>query len=604
MRLCLIGFRRLLKCISPGLILVISAGCAVSPEPLMPQAVARVTAADRARAEAVVPPLTEPLTLEACVARALKYNLNHRVTLLEEALAVGQLEASRFDMMPSLLANAGYTWRSNDNTRSSTSLAPLPSIERSHRNTDLTFYWSLLDFGLGYYNAKENADRSLIAVEKRRRAMNNLIRDVETAFWRAAAAQRLKERVATVLTDAEGALERSRTIVENKLQPLKEALGYQRNLLENIRLLESVNEELSLAETELAGLIGGSPGAALPLHVPEILQASQLQASIPIVEQLALMHNPDLRIKHYEARIAVLETQRALWELIPDLSFSYSINYDDDQYLVNNRWRSAGLSVGNNLLNLLWAPERQAVAAKGVELAELRRMALQMTMLTQVHLALQQFQHSDRQFRRAQEVFEVDAMLARQTSLFADQEMASDLDRISSQVTAILSEVRLYHALAKVKESEIQIQSTVGVEPKIASLDQISLTDLETYLMAELRSDMLFKRPNPSGIEPQELEARYAKRGPSAPSSPTYWIEMGRYFHRDQAYAQATKLNQRLSLNSSWRWFDTGALVRYELGNYLVQAGPFDREVVGAAQRVAQSNLNQQFTVREYEPLE
>ena len=586
-----------------GLCLIL-AGCAVSPEPISNQQLQSIGKQDRARAEALVPPLNAPLTLEACVARALKYNLNHRVTLFEEALAAGQLEASMYDMMPSLLANAGYTWRSNDNTRSSTTLAPLPSVERSHRNADLTFYWSLLDFGLGYYNAKENSDRALIAVEKRRRAMNNLIRDVETAYWRAAAAQALKERVADVLAEAEDALARSRAILEAKLQPQKQALSYQRNLLENIRLLESVSEELSLAETELAGLIGGTPGAALPLQVPSVLKASELQATVPLIEQLALLHNPDLRIKHYEARIAVLETQRALWELIPDLSFSYSLNYDDDSYLVNNRWRSAGLSVGNNLLNFLWAPERQALANKGVELAELRRMALQMTMLTQIHLALQQFQHSDRQFRRAREVYEVDTQLARQTALFADQEMASDLDRISTQVTAILSEVRLYHALAKVKEAEIQIQSTVGVEPNIASLDQLGLEELETYLMAELRSDMLFKRANPSGIEVDELEALYAKREASAPGASTYWIQLGRYLQRDQAYAEAAKFNQRLSLNPSWRWFDTGAQVRYELGSFLVQAGPFDREVVGAAQSVASNNLNQQILVREYERLE
>lgn len=579
-------------------------GCAVAPEPLDVNQLQQTTGSDRARALAFVPDIQAPLSLEACVARALKYNLNHRVSLFESALAVGQLEASRFDMMPSLLINAGYAWRSDDNTRSSTSLAPLPSQDRSRRTTDLSFYWSLLDFGLGYYNAKENADRALIAVEKRRRGMNNLIRDVETAYWRAAAAQKLKEQVELSLKDAESALERSRLIVQSRLQPMKIALGYQRNLLENIRLLESVNEELSLAETELAGLIGAPPGMSVPLQVPATLNVSELQATVPIIEQLALIHNPDLRIKHYEARVAVLETQRALWDLVPDLSFNYGTNYDSDDYLVNQRWRSAGLSVGNNLLNLIWAGERMEVAERGVELAEMRRMALQMTMLTQIHLALQQFTHSQRQFNRAKEVYEVDALIAQQTSLFADQAMASDLDRISTQVTSILSEVRLYHALAKVKESEIQIQSTVGVEPQIASLDELSLDDLETFLMAELRSDMLYKRANPSGIRPAELDEMFAKTSSDAADEPGYWIEMGRFFYRDQARAEAEKFNERLALDPSWRWFDVGAQVRYDTGDYRVQAGPFRREVVEAAVRVAETNLRQRFDVTQYQRLE
>jgi len=343
---------------------------------------------------------------------------------------------------------------------------------------------------------------------------------------------------------------------------------------------------------------------AVPLAVPQNLEVARLQASTSIIEELAMLHNPDLRIKHYEARIAVLETQRALWELIPDLSFNYGINYDDDSYLVNNSWRSAGLSVGNNLLNLLWAPERQALAERGVELAELRRMALQMTMLTQVHLALQQFQHSQRQFARAQEVFAVDAQIAEQTRLFADQEMASDLDRIASQVTAILSEVRLYHALAKVKESEIQIQSTVGLEPQIASLDDMTLDDLETMLMSDIRNDMLFMPRSRSQIALVELEQLYSKSRFDVDNPERYWVQMGRYIHRDHARAEAEKFNQRLQLDPSWRWFDVGAQVRFERGNFLVQAGPFRREIAEAAMKIAELNLNQRMTLLEYERLD
>lgn len=576
-------------------------GCAVTPDPLTFQEIEAANNQDRIRARGEVPSIIEPLTLEACVARALKYNLNHRVTLFEAALAAGQLESSRFDMLPSLLVNAGYSWRDNDNTRVVGVNEALPSISRSRQTTDLTFYWSLLDFGLGYYTAQENANRSLIAVEKRRRAMNGLIKDVETAYWRAAASKVLRVRVQKALADAESALERSRIIVQAQLQPLKIALGYQRNLLENIRLLESVSEELALAEIELAGLINVAPGTDIPLKIPAELSASRLEASVSIVEQLALMHNPDLRIKHYEARVAVIETQRALWELVPNLSFNYGINTDDDKFLINNSWQSAGLSVGQNLFNLLSAGARMDVAEQGVALAEVRRMALQMTLLTQIHLALQQFQYANQRFERAREIYEVDALIAQQAERFAQEQMESELGRISTNVTAILSEVRLYHALARVKEAEIQIQSTVGVEPQIGNLDTISLAELQGYMATELRSDMLFSKNNPNQLDLPEPDRAFASNLARPAREVNYWIEMGQFLYRESAKSSADQLDVILADSGEWRRLNVNTLVRYDRGQYTVQAGPFDKDSVDLAVTVAERQLNQALQVREYQ---
>ena len=59
-------------------------------------------------------PISGPLTIEEAIARALKFNLERRVRMLEEAVALGQYEAGRYDMLPKLLAQAGYRSRSED----------------------------------------------------------------------------------------------------------------------------------------------------------------------------------------------------------------------------------------------------------------------------------------------------------------------------------------------------------------------------------------------------------------------------------------------------------------------------------------------------------
>lgn len=137
------------------------------------------------------------------MARALKYNLDRRSKMMEEALAMGQLDVSKFDMLPKIMAQAGYAYR--DRTRFTysssypddqpTSTTPATTSERNHTTRDLGLTWSMLDVGLGYYGSKQQADRLMIAGEKRRKAMHVLMQDVRTAYWRAASAQLLKADV-------------------------------------------------------------------------------------------------------------------------------------------------------------------------------------------------------------------------------------------------------------------------------------------------------------------------------------------------------------------------------------------------------------------------
>ena len=70
---------------------------------------------------------------------------------------------------------------------------------------DLGLTWNILDFGVSYFTAHQNADRALIASERRRRTIQNLAQEVRFNFWRAAAAQELRDKVAvTVAAGEEG----------------------------------------------------------------------------------------------------------------------------------------------------------------------------------------------------------------------------------------------------------------------------------------------------------------------------------------------------------------------------------------------------------------
>lgn len=466
-------------------------GCvSISPTPFTPQKLAEQGKADRAAARDAVDPINGDLNIDQAIARALKYNLDRRAKMMEEALALKQFDVSRFDMLPKLLTQAGYNWRDNDKISMSRnsktgeySASQFISQEREHFFGSLGVSWNLLDLGVGYFNTLQQADRALIAGERRRKAMHLLMQDVRTAFWRAYSAQKLRDdvRAATVL--AEDALVDSRKAEEERLRNPVDALRYQRQVLESLRLLEAIDQELSTAQIDLATLINAPIGQPLRLVEPPLDGGHDpLAIPVDVMEETAMTANADLREQHYNARIAREETRKTLVKLFPNLIFNYGMNYDSDRYLLNNQWRDAGVQLSFNLFNLLTAPTQMRLADAGVKLADQRRVAMQMAVLTQVHLARQQYANARNQFQRADAIWQTDNRISEHMKHREASQTQGKLDSVANQTTAILSLLRRYQALAQVQSAEARLLATLGVEPAIGSVDDISLPDLTQYI--------------------------------------------------------------------------------------------------------------------------
>ena len=69
----------------------LAAGCAVTPEPITQEERVQRAAEDMEAMFADQEPLEGPVSLAEAMARAVKYNLDHRVALMEHA--VGAVEA-------------------------------------------------------------------------------------------------------------------------------------------------------------------------------------------------------------------------------------------------------------------------------------------------------------------------------------------------------------------------------------------------------------------------------------------------------------------------------------------------------------------------------
>lgn len=458
--------------------------CAVTPTPFTAEEFQSQARADRQAMFEGQEALTAPLTLETAMARVLKYNLDRRAKMMEEALSLGQLDLSRYDLLPKLAANAGYTGRSEaDATRSrdlytqTTSTSnPTYSADRDAITADLGMTWNILDFGASYYSATQNADRALIAEERRRRTVQNLAQEVRFAFWRAAAAQALKGKVTSIVATAEKALVDAERVERERLRNPTDALRVQKTLLESIRQLEAIDQELTSAKAELAALINLPPGTDFTLAVdqPGQMTVPDWAVSVDRMEELALVNNPDLREQVYQGRISVAETKKEILKLLPGVTLSFSRQYDHNSFLIANHWYEAGAKLSWNLLNVLSAPDRLDFAEKSEQVAEAKRLALRMAVLAQVHVANHQFFSAAKQFARADKLWGIERRLAQASANQAQGGTQNEVDRITIETTAIASELRRYQTFAQVQSAYGKMLSIIGQDPvpqQVASHD-------------------------------------------------------------------------------------------------------------------------------------
>lgn len=475
-------------------ILMVMSACAVTPPRQLNEAdVLAQSQSNLAQLASEVVPIQGELTLEEAQARALKYNLELRTAMMEEALQRAQLDVTNFDMLPTLLAQAGYNTRSNERISQSRDaesgeLSPSRFIsqERDHWLSQFGVSWSLLDLGMGYYGAQQQADRTLIAFEKRRKILHLLMQDVQIAFWRAASAQAMQERVEAAIAVAENALFEARTAQAERIDRPQDGLRYQRQLLENLRLLEAVSQELSNAQVELAQLINAPIGQPIQVSEPARRDYPML-LSLPVetLEEMTLSRNPDIIEQQYNARIARVESRKTLVQMFPNLNFDYGVSYDDDRYLVNNHWRQAGAQLSFNFFNLLTAPAQMRLADSGISLADQRRTMVQMAALTQLHLSRLDYANAVEQQERSKQIWDVDTQLLQYTMDAVSARTESQLNLVSSETSAILSELRLYQANAQSEAAAARLLFTLGVEPQVGSVSELTLDELIEQLRAQ-----------------------------------------------------------------------------------------------------------------------
>ena len=490
-----------LRWLAAALVLAASAGgCAFRPHPLSDADRAAEATTDMADAFANQEPLHHPLTLEEAFARAIAYNLDERVKLMERQVAERDFEISKFDMLPKVVGTAGASTR--DNVLASTSVSvvnqsvtvpPSTSTDNDLKFADLTTSFNILDFWVSYFNSKQQANKVLVAEEQRRHVLQGLFQDVRRAFWRAASAQRLANDIRESTRDAQNALSSSQK--SEALKAPLDALRYQKSLLIALRDTDVVvNHGLASAKAELAQLINLPPGSNYTLAVPSTLRMTSPRLPIREMEEVALIRNPEIREASYQVRISADETRKTLARNLPGINFSYGPNYDSNSFLVNNTWTAGAVRLSGNLVSVISIPEQLKRGHLAEDTAITRREALSVATLAKLHIAYQTYLAALHEFRDADQLASVDRKLFQQISNGAESNAQSELERVSARVNAVQTDLYRYRAYADAQAALGRIYEVVGLDPipdQVESLDISSLSAAIRRSASDWKSDRL-----------------------------------------------------------------------------------------------------------------
>jgi outer membrane protein TolC len=448
------------------------AGCAVKPEPLTPSDLQTTAERNFQTVDADQEPVAAPIDLYEAMARALKYNLDYKVELMDEALKSRELDLSRYDMLPQLVASGGYAGRNNFSGASSLSLItrrqslePSTSSEKNLYTADLTLSWDVLDFGLSYVRAKQKADEVLISQERRRKVANRIIEDVRTSYWRAVSAQRLLDKLQQLEDSVTVTLENSERLAERRLSAPLTALTYQRELVEiqgNIRRLQ---RELVIAKAQLAALMNLKPGTEFSLVLPDRAQAMpEVKYSGEDMMMTALQNRAELREVSYRQRINAKELDAALLSALPSFRGILGVNVDSNDFLYNNDWMQWGARASWNVLNLFRYPAQKKTVKAQDDLLKQRELALTMAVLTQVHVARARFAHLTEELSTASHQMRVQDKIMTQIRAGHKAGAMSQQTLLREEMNTLVAEVKYDIAYADAQNGYANLFGSMGID--------------------------------------------------------------------------------------------------------------------------------------------
>ena len=493
-----------------SLILFVGA-CSQKPEPLIKEQVQLSSQEDYEYLKETSKAAPLEIDLYQAIAIAIKNNRDLRLNLMDSALSQGQMDVVKFDMLPKLSVNAGYKVLEkhpastsvnmgsekdsdgNDITDTenlaAAAIAENPTYSLSQQtpsNTyDIGFTWNALDFGLSYVRAGQQADKYLISKELERKAIHNLTKEVIYAYWKTLSADELLAQINPLMERVNAALDDYEYIEELLISSPMDALLYQKELLDVLQILNTQRRALMDSRAQLSKLLGLLPDQEYVL-IKTDQPLTELDMSLEEQEEAALFSRPELLEVRYQEKVTAEEARASMLSLFPSLTFNATWTYDSNKYLLNKDNVEYGAVFGANLLNIFQAGNINDINKINEKILEEQRLAVSMTVLSQVHIANINYAQSLREYSNAKHYLNV---AQRINDLISNAQKISrfgELELIREEASLLVSRLRNDIAYAEMQYSLGTLYSSVGMNFTPNNLSEISDADLAIALRDNL----------------------------------------------------------------------------------------------------------------------
>ena len=437
------------------------------------------------------------IDLYTAIALAIKNNKELKIKLLESALANRQLEKIKFEMLPSIATNAGYSASDNYTATSSATVTGdvagsmgtsySTSRQRDVNTQDIGFTWNALDFGLSYIRAGQNSNRYLIAEEMERKAEHNIVREVVKSYWNTLSADKLIRKYDPLLIEVDKALNDSQKIEELLLTKPMDALLYQKELLDIQRALQSQKQIFIDSRIQLGVLMGLLPNQKFKV-VPTNDPLTVLDMNLKGMEEYALVHRPELIESHYEEIISVQETKASMASLMPGLNFNAAWTHSSNDYLMNKTNFEYGSTMGANLLNIYLYPKIKKFNETNTEVIKEKRLALSMAVLSQVHLANIDYAMALEEYDTAERYYQVSRKITEQIKNAQKIARFGNLELIREQASLLVAELRYDIAYSKLQHAIGKIYASVGLDVTKENVKKLGFRDYAAIIKNNFKS--------------------------------------------------------------------------------------------------------------------
>lgn len=436
-------------------------------------------------------PTTKPLTLSYCIELALKNNLDMKVYAIQQMVDNERQTAAMLGMLPDLEVSDGMTYRTNTPGAKSEGIATgqqsleySQSSQQYENRVKVELLLSTLDFGLAYFNSVQTQDKTLITGEEKRRAAQNLILDVTSAYLRVAAAQYEMEKIQGMLKECESTEAALNSITTSRGISRSDALVEQKKFI-NLKLsLKEYRRDYENSAIQLRSLMGFYPVNEIEVDTTIIEKMANLKVpDIELLEEIALLERPELFQLDIQQHVTNVEARKKILMMFPNVQAFVDFTGDSNKYLYNKTWWEIGARAAYNLLKLPQTIEEYRALDSQADQIDAQVLALSVGILSQVRIAEASLQEEKERFELYQKKYEiynshVDA-ISKQSE---GSKNVSPFELTRVKMEAVGAAIERAQALGNYYLAYYRVLNSIGVE----NLNQNTLLDIKKRMEANL----------------------------------------------------------------------------------------------------------------------